>query len=83
MDEQDIFDASEMQRKLTKPLNYKPVSEERYNQLIVPLKAMGVTIMRGDEDIEKHLDKLQIYVKRLCFLVKKFQSVQFWKKHIT
>lgn len=51
----DIFSA-EMQRQLTKPLNYKPVSEERYNQLIVPLKAMGVTIMRGGEEIEKHLD---------------------------
>lgn len=55
---EDIFDFAEMQRQLTKPLNYKPVSEERYNQLIVPLKAMGVTIMRGGEAVEKHLDEV-------------------------
>ena len=46
----------EMTRQLTKPLTYKPVSEERYQQLIVPLKAMGVTIMRGGEAVERHLD---------------------------
>lgn len=55
---EDIFDFAEMQQQLTKPLNYKPVSEERYNQLIVPLKAMGVTIMRGGEAVEKHLDEV-------------------------
>lgn len=56
MGEENLLDANEMQRQLTKPLTYKPVSEERYNQLIVPLKAMGVTIMRGGEEVEKHLD---------------------------
>lgn len=47
---------AEFYRKIIKPLNYKPISEERYEQLIVPLKAMGVTILRGGEEIEKHLD---------------------------
>ena len=34
---------------------YKPVSEERYQQLIIPLKKMNVTIMRGDTDTERRL----------------------------
>ena len=42
-------------RLITPTLPYKPVSEERYNQLIIPLKKMGVTIMRGGE-AEQHLD---------------------------
>lgn len=45
----------EMSRQLTKQLNYKPVSEEQYERLIIPLKLMGVTILRGEE-IERHLD---------------------------
>ena len=49
--------ASEMTRQLTKPLTYKPVSEERYQQLIIPLKAMGVSIMRGGEEVERHLEQ--------------------------
>ena len=43
-------------RQITTELPYKPVSEERYNQLIVPLKKMGVTIHRGDEETERLLD---------------------------
>ena len=50
-----MFD-DEIYRKIIKPLNYKTVSEERYEQLVVPLKAMGVTILRGGEEIERHLD---------------------------
>jgi len=49
--------ASEMTRQLTKPLTYKPVSEERYQQLIIPLKDMGVSIMRGGEEVERHLEQ--------------------------
>ena len=40
-------------------LTYKPVSEERYNQLIIPLKKMGVTIHR-DAEAERHLDFLGV-----------------------
>ena len=47
---------NESYRLITPELPYKPVSEERYNQLIIPLKKMGVTIMRGDEDTERFLD---------------------------
>ena len=46
---------SENYRQIVPELPYKPVSEERYNQLIIPLKKMGVTIMRGEE-VERHLD---------------------------
>lgn len=46
----------ELTRKKTDNLNYKAVSEERYQQLIVPLKKMGVTIIRGGEEVERHLD---------------------------
>ena len=46
-----------MTRQLTKPLTYKPVSEERYQQLIIPLKDMGVSIMRGGEEVERHLEQ--------------------------
>lgn len=46
---------TENYRHITQNLPYKPVSEERYNQLIIPLKKMGVTIMRGEE-VERHLD---------------------------
>lgn len=47
---------TENYRLITPKLTYKPVSEKRYNQLIIPLKKMGVTIMRGDEETERHLD---------------------------
>ena len=40
---------SENYRQIVPELPYKPVSEERYNQLIIPLKKMGVTIHRDDE----------------------------------
>ena len=46
---------NESYRLITPALPYKPVSEERYNQLIIPLKKMGVTIMRGDPDTERRL----------------------------
>ena len=48
-------EANESYRLITPKLPYKPVSEERYNQLIIPLKKMGVTIMRG-ADIDRLLD---------------------------
>ena len=48
----------EMSRQLTKQLNYKPVSEEQYERLIIPLKLMGVTILRGEEWVERHLDEM-------------------------
>ena len=42
--------------RLTTPESpYKPVSEERYQQLIIPLKKMGVTIHR-DEEAERLLN---------------------------
>ncbi len=48
---------TELYRQQPPPeLPYKPVSEERYNQLIIPLKKMGVTIMRGSEEVERYLD---------------------------
>lgn len=47
---------NENYRQITPELPYKPVSEERYNQLIIPLKKMGVTIMRGDEGTERYLE---------------------------
>ena len=48
-------EANESYRLITPELPYKPVSEERYNRLIIPLKKMGVTIMRG-ADIDRLLD---------------------------
>ena len=42
---------NENYRQIIPELPYKPVSEERCNQLIIPLKKMGVTIHR-DEDSE-------------------------------
>ena len=42
-------------RTIISELPYKPVSEERYNQLIIPLKKMGVTIHR-DEEAERLLN---------------------------
>lgn len=45
-------------------LTYKPVSEDRYQQLIVPLKKMGVTIHR-DEESERHLDFLGVEASNL------------------
>lgn len=51
-----IFFEKEFYRHLEKLLAYKPVTEERYEQLIIPLKVMGVTILRGTEEVEKHLD---------------------------
>ena len=46
----------ETYRKKTEKLTFKPVTEEQYNKLIIPLKKMGVTIMRGGEKVENHLD---------------------------
>ena len=46
----------EAYRKKTEKLTFKPVTEEQYNNLIIPLKKMGVTIMRGGEKVESHLD---------------------------
>ena len=51
---------NESYRHLVPEIPYKPVSEERYNQLIAPLKKMGVTIMRGDADTEKHLNLMGV-----------------------
>ena len=45
---------SESYRHLVPEIPYKPVSEERYNQLIIPLKKMGVTIHRGGE-VDRYL----------------------------
>jgi len=45
-----------MYRQITKSLSYKPVSEEKYVQLIIPLNKMGVTILRGGEEVERHLE---------------------------
>jgi len=50
---------SESYRLIAPELPYKPVSEERYNQLIIPLKKMNVTIHR-DEDAIRHLDFLGV-----------------------
>ena len=50
---------NENYRLITPELPYTPVSEERYNQLIIPLKKMGVTIYRN-EDSERHLDFLGV-----------------------
>ena len=50
---------NESYRLITPELPYKPVSEERYNQLIIPLKKMGVTIHR-DEAAIRHLDFLGV-----------------------
>ena len=50
---------NENYRQIIPELPYKPVSEERYNQLIIPLKKMGVTIHR-DEDSERHLEFLGV-----------------------
>ncbi len=50
-----VYIDGELQRGTIPNLPYKPVSEERYQQLIVPLKKMGVTIIRGEE-AERHLD---------------------------
>ena len=46
---------TESYRHIISELPYKPVSEERYQELIIPLKKMGVTIMRGDPDTERRL----------------------------
>ena len=48
-------ETNENRRLITPELPYKPVTEERYQQLIIPLKKMGVTIMRGDADTERRL----------------------------
>ena len=50
-----VYIDKDLRREITPDLPYKPVSEERYQQLIIPLKKMGVTIIRGEE-AEKHLD---------------------------
>ena len=50
---------NENYRQETTELPYTPVSEERYNQLIIPLEKMGVTIHRGEE-AERHLDFLGV-----------------------
>ena len=42
-------------RQITPNLTYKPVSEERYQHLIIPLKKMGVTIHR-DAEAERFLN---------------------------
>ena len=46
---------NENYRHKTPELPYKPLSEERYQQLIIPLKKMGVTIHR-DEETERYLE---------------------------
>ena len=46
---------NENYRHKTPELPYKPLPEERYQQLIIPLKKMGVTIMRGEET-ERYLE---------------------------
>lgn len=50
---------TENYRRITPQLPYKPVSEERYQELIIPLKKMGVTIHR-DAEAERHLDFLGV-----------------------
>ncbi|MBP3723037.1 MAG: hypothetical protein J6I62_07285 [Selenomonadaceae bacterium] len=50
-----------MFRKITETFNFKPVTEEQFEQLTVPLKKMGVTIMRGDDKVEEHLKKEGAY----------------------
>ena len=46
-----------MYRKITEQINFKPVTQEQFDQLTVPLKKMGVTILRSDEieETKKHL----------------------------
>lgn len=56
---------NENYRQTTPNLPYRPVSEERYNQLIIPLKKMGVTIMRGTEESERHLDFMKVEASTL------------------
>lgn len=44
-----------MYRHITEKFDFKPVTEEQYEQLVIPLKKLGVTIMRGDEETERRL----------------------------
>lgn len=44
-----------MYRHITEKINFKPVTEEQFEQLTIPLKKMGVTIMRGDDETEQRL----------------------------
>ena len=44
-----VYIDGELQRGTIPNLPYKPVSEERYKQLIIPLIKMGVTIHRSEE----------------------------------
>lgn len=34
------------------------LSDKRFNQLIIPAKKMGAIILRGSEEVERHLDKM-------------------------
>lgn len=79
--------SNENYRQIVPELPYKPVSEERYNQLIIPLKKMGVTIMRGGEEVEKHLDLMGAeasnFGTHVVLFRKKFPLVLYLKKRIT
>ena len=44
-----------MYRKIVETYNFKPVTEEQFEQLTIPLKKMGVIIMRGDDKTEQRL----------------------------
>ena len=44
-----------MYRQIIETINYKPVTDEQFEQLTIPLRKMGVTIMRGDDDTERRL----------------------------
>ncbi len=46
-----------MFRHIEKQIDFKPVTEEQYEQLTIPLKKMGVTILRGTDEVEQHLEQ--------------------------
>jgi len=51
--------ALEMKRSsMRKRNNIKPITDERFNQLTIEARKNGAIIMRGGEEVEKHLDSM-------------------------